>query len=444
VACPWPDAQVHAIDTDFEVAIVGGGPNGAITAALLARYSGIAAERIALMAPELAPDVDAADGGRGAPGQAPDELPAPMRVAAISRASEMVLHNADAWSRLPEERVCAYQRMRVWHESVPSDGPEVLVFSAAEVGEPNLGYIVENRSMSAAGLASFVAQGGQVLGVRIGALQVEEGAVRLHTGEAELTARLVIGADGAHSQVREFMKIPLRTHDYRQGAVVANIGGTRPHQHTAWQRFLGSGPLALLPLFNGCSSIVWSADQPLAEELTALPADEFARRLDAASDGVLGATRLLSQRVLVPLRRATAVTMIGARAALVGDAAHVVHPLAGQGVNLGFLDAAVLCAVLAAGMAEREDPGAARLLTRYEQLRLTHDTLMSWSMSAFNELFSRASGPGGWLAARLLGLAGATGIARRTFARRALGLSGEVPPLARGVQVAPRATAAKC
>ena len=159
---------------------------------------------------------------------------------------------------------------------------------------------------------------------------------------------------------------------------------------------------------------------------------------------MLGATRLLSQRLIVPLRRATALTMIGERTALVGDAAHVVHPLAGQGVNLGFLDAAVLCGVLAAGMAEREDPGAARLLTRYEQLRLTHDTLMSWSMSAFNELFSRGSGPGGWLAARLLGLAGATGIARRTFARRALGLSGEIPSLARAVQVAPRATAARC
>ena len=140
----------------------------------------------------------------------------------------------------------------------------------------------------------------------------------------------------------------------------------------------------------------------------------------------------------------TAATMIGARAALLGDAAHVVHPLAGQGVNLGFLDAAVLCDVLAAGIAEHEDPGAARLLTRYEQLRLTHDTLMSWSMSAFNELFARGRGPGGWLAARLLGLAGATGIARRTFARRALGLSGEVPPLARRARVAPPATAVTC
>ncbi len=149
--------------------------------------------------------------------------------------------------------------------------------------------------------------------------------------------------------------------------------------------------MALLPLFDGCSSIVWSVDQALAEALMAMPAEEFAGRLDAASDLVLGATRLVSERVMVPLRRATAATMIGTRVALLGDAAHVVHPLAGQGANLGFLDAAVLCDVVAAGIAEREDPGAARLLTRYEQLRLTHDTLMScWSMSAFNELFAGA------------------------------------------------------
>ena len=159
-----------------------------------------------------------------------------MRVAAISRASEMVLHNAQAWSRLSQERLCAYQSMRVWHESVPSDGAEVLVFSAGEVAEPNLGYIVENRALSGAGLASFTAQGGQVLGLKVEGLQVDENAVRLQTSAAPLSARLVIGADGAHSQVREFLKIALRTHDYRQSALVANstVGKSTDWKSITW------------------------------------------------------------------------------------------------------------------------------------------------------------------------------------------------------------------
>jgi 2-polyprenyl-6-methoxyphenol hydroxylase-like FAD-dependent oxidoreductase len=146
---------------------------------------------------------------------------------------------------------------------------------------------------------------------------------------------------------------------------------------------------------------------------------------------LLGGTRLASERLAVPLRRATAQGLAGPRAVLVGDAAHVIHPLAGQGVNLGLLDAAALCEVLAAGVAEREDPGAGRLLRRYEQARYTHDALMSWSMSAFNELFARGPGPAGWVAARLLGLAGASGLARQWFAQAALGLAGDLPRLAR-------------
>ncbi len=249
-------------------------------------------------------------------------------------------------------------------------------------------------------------------------------SARLGTSAGELSARLVIGADGARSQVRELLQLPLRAHDYRQSAIVANIATARPHQHTAWQRFLGSGPLALLPLFDGSCSIVWSAGKHLAEELMALAPEEFALRLDAASDRVLGATQLRSERLAVPLRRATAVTLIGTRVALVGDAAHVIHPLAGQGVNLGFLDAAALCEVLAAGMAEGEDPGAARLLRRYEQQRLTHDTLMSWSMSGFNELFARGPGPSGWIAARLLGLAGANAVVRAQLCAPGAGTRG--------------------
>jgi 2-polyprenylphenol 6-hydroxylase len=428
------------MSTDFEVAVIGSGPVGAATAALLARHGGVVADRIALIAPELAADAPAAArraaspalaGSDAAPGPGSVAAPPDLRVAAISRASERVLANAGAWSRLSQARLCAYQGMRVWHESVPADGPEVLAFTAAELGEPNLGHIVETRALAAASLAAFAEQGGKLLGARLTGLRSDAQAARLQTDAGEISARLVVGADGARSLVREFLGIPLRMHDYRQSAIVATVATARPHQSIAWQRFLGSGPLALLPLFNGCCSIVWSAERELAAELMALPPADFARRLDSASDRVLGATRLESERLTLPLQRATATALVANRAALVGDAAHLIHPLAGQGVNLGFLDVAALCETVAAGVAEGEDPGAARLLTRYEQQRYAHDALMSWSMSGFNELLARRGGMAGWLAARLLGLAGASGVARRGFARQALGIAGGVPRLAR-------------
>lgn len=408
------------MSADLDIAVIGSGPNGATTAALLAIHSGLAPARIALIAPDLA-------------GEATPECPGvpDLRVSAISRASEQVLRHAGAWPHLPAARLCAYERMRVWHESVPYDGPEALAFDAAELAEPNLGHIIENRALALASLVSFREQGGRTIAARVTALKAGAEAARLETDQGKLTARLVVGADGARSLVREFLNLPLRSHDYHQSAIVATIATAKHHQYTAWQRFLRSGPLAFLPLFDGSCSIVWSADHALAGELMALPGEQFAARLDEASDRVLGATCLVSERIAVPLRRATATGLIGARTALVGDAAHVIHPLAGQGANLGFLDAAALCEVVAAGIAGREDPGAARLLGRYERQRYTHDALMSWSMSAFNELFSRGPGPAGWLAARLLGLANTSGLARRAFARRALGLAGELPRLAR-------------
>jgi 2-octaprenylphenol hydroxylase len=405
--------------TDFDLIVVGAGPNGASAAALLAHAAKLAPQRIGLLAPELA--------------QAPSVLPKgppQLRVSALGRASEQVLRVAGSWERLPSERLCAYEQMRVWHASMPPDSRSTLRFSAAELAEANLGHIVENDAVQVAGLASFQAAGGQLIGAEFKS-SATEGALRVvHTSGGTLSTSLLVGADGAHSRVREALGIRAHEHDYRQRAIVATIATAQAHQATCWQRFLPTGPLALLPLFDGNCSIVWSASEALASELMSLAPEAFAERLDQASDRVLGRTQLLSERVAIPLRRSTALRLVATRALLVGDAAHVIHPLAGQGVNLGLLDAAGLCGAVAAAVTAGEDVGAGVVLRHYEQQRLTHDVLMSLGMSAFNELFARG-GAAGWLASRALGLASSSPVIRRAFASRALGLAGELPDIAR-------------
>ena len=399
----------------FDVAIVGGGPVGACLGALLARSARRA--RVVLLEPQVPPPPAA-----GAP---PD-----TRVVAISRASERVLRVAGAWPQIAGPRVCAYERMRVWHESASAQGPGALVFDAADVGEPNLGYILENRLLQTSLLGAFTAAGGELQPTPLGALRIGEDRVVIETARAVLEARLVVGADGAQSALRQAAGLSAEVSDYRETAIVGTVATERPHEHTAWQRFMRDGTLAFLPLFDGTSSIVWSADEAVAARLVAADAADFARELDRASDLALGATRLVGERASFGLRRLAAPRYIARRVALVGDAAHVVHPLAGQGVNLGLLDAAALAQLVAAGLAAGEDPGSLALLRAYERWRKSEVAIMAAAIDSFDRLLSHGTGPLARLAQHGLGWVNRSQELRRFFIRRALGMSGELPQAA--------------
>jgi 2-octaprenylphenol hydroxylase len=404
----------------LDVAVVGAGPIGLTTALLLARTAKIPAARIAVYDRHI-PD----------PPEDLGTLPVDLRVFALSRASERILRVADAWADVAGTRTGPYERMHVWHADVPPHGGDALVFDAAEIGDRDLGVITENSVLQAALLRAARRAGIVLVAAEITALTQDRGAAALTAAGRQTTARLVVGADGAQSRIRELAGLGAERTDYGQTALVAMVSTQRAHAHTAWQRFLGVGTLAFLPLPSGQCSIVWSLPTARAESLLAAPQDQFERELESDFDGALGHVRLESERVKFPLWRLAAQSYVTSRVALVGDAAHVVHPLAGQGANLGFLDAAALADVIAGGLMEREDIGAERILRRYERWRRSENELMSGAIDAFDRLLARGTGQVAELVQRGMPFVGRSTLAKRAFIERAMGLAGELPAAAR-------------
>lgn len=415
--------STEAPTRDMDVLIIGGGPVGATAAALLARAT--RTDRVPLkvgIVEPRRPTIPALD------------APMDLRVFAYSRGSERVLQAAGAWDAIKAHRLCPYERMRVWHESVPATSKEALVFDAAEVGEPNLGYIIETRLAQGALLDACAEAGVQMIEAEFVSLTIGEDRVHVETTAGSLAASLVVGADGASSPVRAAVGINAQTSGYQQTAIVAVVRTERSHESTAWQRFLRTGTLAFLPLADGTSSIVWSADDEVAKSLLAMQPEVFAKELTIASDGALGQVALVSERASFPLRKLSAEHYVAHRCALMGDAAHVVHPLAGQGVNLGLLDAAALADIVLAGRREREDPGALRLLRQYERWRKSETQILSTAIDAFDRLLAHGQGPIARVAQHGLGWVNRIPEIKRLFIRRALGVEGELPSAARNVR----------
>ena len=343
------------------------------------------------------------------------------RVLAVSRASERILDAAGAWTRL-QPHAWAYERMRVWHQGVAAAGPDVLQFDAAEVGEPNLGYIIETGRVTAALMDSFIEAGGRVInGELLGASAGPDGLVHVQSSAGELATTLIVGADGARSAVRTAFHIEARTISYAQTAIVARLIPQRPHQNTAWQCFVAGGTLALLPLADGSVSIVWSLGESDARALLDAPTGDFEARLLHDSGAALGALRLAGPRLAFALQRLSAARYTAERCALVGDAAHVVHPLAGQGVNLGWLDAAVLAQLCVQARAAGEHLGAQRTLRAYERWRKGENQLMEFAIDAFNRVLAQGVGPLSAVARRALVLTNRSALLKRFFIGHALG-----------------------
>ena len=352
---------------DFDVLVIGGGMVGASQAAALAQANFSVALIEAQQPPSFDPRADY-----------------DLRVSAISPGSQKLLDAVGAWEIISAQRLCAYEEMRVWEEA----GRGELHFSALDAGLKQLGYIVENRLIIDA-LWQQLDDVEVICPARIqGLAQFEDLArVTLEDGR-EISAKLIIAADGGNSATRELAGISCFGWAYQQRGIVAVVRTSVPHDNTAWQRFLPTGPVALLPLVDGSCSIVWSARAPLDTELLALDDAAFGQRLSDALGGRLGNIHVLSKRAGFPLRMQQAEAYVQSRLALVGDAAHVIHPLAGQGVNLGFGDAACLRDVLVDARAAGRDIGEHRRLRRYERARKSEDHLMAAAMDGLNRLYS--------------------------------------------------------
>ncbi len=403
---------------EFDVIVVGAGVIGAVMACLLLRQGSSKSLRVALIADRFMQ-------------MPPADADWALRVFALSRASERVLQLAGIWDAVPPMRAQPFERMRVWDADGSAWGAGSLSFDCADIGEPNLGYIVDGPVLQWQALQRAHALGAVLIEAPLRTITQGADAVRavLEDGR-ELQGTLIVGADGTESKTRRLLGIETAGHAYHQDALVTHVRTAEAHADTAWQRFLPTGPLAFLPLSDGRCSIVWSTERAEATRLRALDEQSFGAALTAASGGVLGACTPAAPRAAFTLKLQHALAYARPRAVLLGDAAHVVHPLAGQGLNLGLLDCAALAQVLEDCGGPR-DFGDLKVLRRYERWRRSENLLASAGLDALERLFSHTEGS--VAAARRFGLGALErfGAVKRRLARQALGLSGDLPAIIR-------------
>lgn len=370
----------------IDVAVVGGGVVGAACALVLAQ-EGL---QVALVE------------GRVPARWSADEPD--LRVYAFAPDNAALLDGAGVWNAVREARAQPYRRMRVWDAA----GGGELAFDADALGRGQLGWIIENALLADRLWAALPGAGVQVHApARVEVMEQDGDGVKLRLDDGtRLDARLAVAADGADSTLRTLAHLQVDTHDYAQRGVVASVDTELPHQDTAWQRFLPTGPLAFLPFTDGRSSIVWTLPDAEAQRLLALDDETFSRELTLAMAGHLGEVRVASPRAAFPLRRQLAKDYVAGRVIVVGDAAHVVHPLAGQGVNLGLRDVAALRDGIRGALGKRIDWAAPHRLERWARQRRSENATAAHAFEGINRLFSNDELHLTLLRGPLLGLAG--------------------------------------
>ncbi|WP_188747145.1 UbiH/UbiF/VisC/COQ6 family ubiquinone biosynthesis hydroxylase [Marinobacterium zhoushanense] len=398
----------------YDVLIVGGGMVGSTIACALANSDLSVAVIEQQYPPAFSP-----------------EQPHDLRVSALSLASENILRNVGAWDGILSRRLCPYRRMRVWEAS---DERAATEFDSSRIDHPYLGNIVENRVVQLALLERL----GQIDNVdlicpaQIESIDYSPGAslVQLSDGR-ELVGRLLVAADGGQSRVRDAVGIGTHKWDYDQYALVASVETAYEQQDITWQQFTPTGPLAFLPLSGHNASLVWYNTPNNVRRLMELSERRFMEELVATFPERLGQIDRLLERGFFPLRRQHAQRYVGEGVALAGDAAHMIHPLAGQGVNIGLLDAAALVEVVLNAKAAGEAWDSLEVLQRYESQRRRHNLLMMQTMDAFYRVFSNDSAPLKLVRNIGLGLAGKLPFAKDRVMQFAMGLEGDLPQLAR-------------
>lgn len=401
-----------SVHTDYDVVIAGGGMVGAALACCL----GGSSLKVAIL--------DAA----GPPHWQGNDYA--LRVSAITPASVRLLTKLNAWDTITSHRYAPIDAMHIWEADAQTEA-DVLVFDSADIGAQNMGHIVENRVIQSALLQQLQAHNNVRYLEPVAVKQLMDSddhlVVDLDNGD-QMTTRLLVGADGANSKVRQLAHIETYGWSFDQTAIVFTVKTEKPHDFIARQRFLPTGPLAFLPLDepHTCSN-VWSVDTKEAQRLLSLSDDEFKNELQHAMGEVLGNMEWVSERAGYPLSLAHAREYVAHRVALVGDALHRIHPLAGQGVNLGFADAAVLAEVILTATEKRKDIGEIYNLRPYERWRKQDNHTMIGLMDLFKRVYGSRYPAIVSLRKLGLGLTNRAKPVKRWFMRQASGLENELP-----------------